>query len=115
MFVHPTPKYQRGRWGTHIVKANPQLADDIVAAVAEQGPSTAGQIEAHLCAEPRGLKGPWWGCSYTKWVAEALFAAGVLTTATRVGFARHYDDCAGAGGPQSGPSRGHAARAGRFR
>ena len=29
--------------------------------------------------------------SDTKWVAEALFAAGVLTTATRVGFARHYD------------------------
>ena len=36
-------------------------------------------------------KGPWWDRSDTKWVAEALFAAGVLTTATRVGFARHYD------------------------
>lgn len=84
-------QYTHGRWGTHIVKANPQLADDIVAAVAELGPSTAGQIEAHLEAEPRGAKGPWWGRSDTKWVAEALFAAGVLTTATRVGFARHYD------------------------
>jgi uncharacterized protein len=82
---------RHGRWGAHIVKANPQLADDIVAAVAELGPSTAGQIEAHLAAEPRGAKGPWWGRSDTKWVAEALFAAGVLTTATRVGFARHYD------------------------
>jgi uncharacterized protein len=82
---------RHGRWGTHIVKANPRLADDIVAAVAELGPSTAGQIEAHLAAEPRGAKGPWWGRSDTKWVAEALFAAGVLTTATRVGFARHYD------------------------
>jgi uncharacterized protein len=82
---------RHGRWGTHIVKANPRLADDIVAAVAELGPSTAGQIEAHLAAEPRGTKGPWWGRSDTKWVAEALFAAGVLTTATRVGFARHYD------------------------
>ncbi|OBK21705.1 hypothetical protein A5634_09610 [Mycobacterium asiaticum] len=84
-------KYRHGRWGTHIVKANPQLADDIVAAVTELGPSTAGQIEAYLEAEPRGPKGPWWGRSDTKWVAEALFAAGVLTTATRVGFARHYD------------------------
>ena len=84
-------KYTHGRWGSHIVKANPQLADDIVAAVAELGPSTAGQIEAHLEAEPRGAKGPWWGRSDTKWVAEALFASGVLTTATRVGFARHYD------------------------
>lgn len=84
-------QYRHGRWGTHIVKANPQLADDIVAAVAELGPSTAGQIEAHLAAEPRRKKGTWWNRSDTKWVAEALFAAGVLTTATRVGFARHYD------------------------
>ena len=85
-------QYRHGRWGTHIVKANPQLADKIVAAVTELGPSTAGQIEAQLAAEPRGPRGAWWGSrSDTKWVAEALFAAGVLTTATRVGFARHYD------------------------
>ncbi len=84
-------QYRHGRWGTHIVKANPQLADDIVAALAELGPSTAGQIEAHLAAEPRRKKGTWWSRSDTKWVAEALFASGVLTTATRVGFARHYD------------------------
>ncbi|HZU48921.1 MAG TPA: crosslink repair DNA glycosylase YcaQ family protein, partial [Mycobacterium sp.] len=85
-------EYRHGRWGTQIVKANPQLADDIVAAVAQLGPCTAGQIEAHLAAEPsRAAKGPWWNRSDTKWVAEALFAAGVLTTATRVGFARHYD------------------------
>jgi uncharacterized protein len=85
-------QYRHGRWGTHIVKANPQLADKIVAAVTELGPSTAGQIEAYLAAEPRGPRGAWWGSrSDTKWVAEALFAAGVFTTATRVGFARHYD------------------------
>jgi uncharacterized protein len=82
---------RHGRWGSHIVKANPQLAEDIVAAVAELGPSTAGQIEAHLAAEPRGTKGAWWNRSDTEWVAEALFASGALTTATRVGFARHYD------------------------
>lgn len=84
-------QYRYGRWGTHIVKANLKLADEIVAAVTELGPSTAGQIEQYLAAEPRGGKGPWWGRSDTKWVAEALFASGVLTTATRVGFARHYD------------------------
>ena len=85
-------QYRHGRWGTHIVKANPKLADKIVAAVAEIGPSTAGQIEAHLSTAPRGPRGDWWGSrSDTKWVAEALFAAGTLTTATRVGFARHYD------------------------
>lgn len=91
-------EYTHGRWGRDIVKKNPRLADDIVAAVAELGPATAGQIEAHLEAEPRGRKGrkgpakkEMWDRSDTKWVAEALFAAGVLTTATRVGFARHYD------------------------
>jgi uncharacterized protein YcaQ len=85
-------QYRHGRWGTHIVKANPKLAEKIVAAVEELGPSTAGQIEAHLATAPRGPRGDWWGSrSDTKWVAEALFAAGTLTTATRVGFARHYD------------------------
>ncbi|BDY31203.1 winged helix-turn-helix domain-containing protein [Mycolicibacterium mageritense] len=84
-------EYTHGRWGTEIVRKNAKLAEDVVAAVAELGPSTAGQIEAHLEAEPRGRKGPWWGRSDTKWVAEALFASGVFTTATRVGFARHYD------------------------
>ena len=88
-------QYRHGRWGTHIVKANPRLAEHIVAAVAELGPATAGQIEAHLAAAPRQGAGAarkqWWNRSDTKWVAEALFAAGVLTTATRVGFARHYD------------------------
>ncbi|MEZ0364744.1 winged helix-turn-helix domain-containing protein [Mycobacterium sp. pUA109] len=84
-------QYTHGRWGSQIVRANPKLAGDVVAAVAELGPSTAGQIEAHLAARPRRGKGAWWNRSDTKWVAEALFAAGVLTTATRVGFARHYD------------------------
>ncbi len=84
-------EYTGGRWGREIVKKNARLADDVVAAVAELGPSTAGQIEAHLGAEQRGRTGPWWDRSDTKWVTEALFAAGVLTTATRVGFARHYD------------------------
>jgi uncharacterized protein YcaQ len=84
-------EYTHGRWGTEIVRTNAKLAEDVVSAVAELGPSTAGQIEAHLESEPRGRKGPWWDRSDTKWVAEALWASGVLTTATRVGFARHYD------------------------
>jgi uncharacterized protein YcaQ len=82
-------QYTHGRWGN--VRANPKLAEEIVAAVAELGPATAGQIEEHLTAAPKRGRGTWWNRSDTKWVAEALFAAGVLTTATRVGFARHYD------------------------
>ncbi|MGB8406807.1 MAG: crosslink repair DNA glycosylase YcaQ family protein [Mycobacterium sp.] len=84
-------EYTHGRWGTAIVKRNGELAEKIVAAVAELGPSTAGRIETHLEAEPRGAKGPWWGRSDTKWVAEALWSSGALATSTRVGFARHYD------------------------
>lgn len=84
-------EYEHGRWGTEIVRKNAKLAEDVVAAVGELGPSTAGQIEAYLETEPRGRKGPWWDRSDTKWVAEALWSSGVLTTATRVGFARHYD------------------------
>jgi uncharacterized protein YcaQ len=84
-------EYTHGRWRTEIVKKKQRLAEDIVATVAELGPLTAGQIEAHVGEEHRGKKGPWWDRSDTKWVTEALFSAGVLTTATRVGFARHYD------------------------
>lgn len=77
--------------GVEIVKQNPRLADEVVSAVAELGPSTAGQIEAHLQSGTRRGKGAWWNRSDTKWVAEALFASGVLTSAHRAGFARHYD------------------------
>ena len=83
-------QWPHGRWGSHIVRANPQLVTDVTAAVGQLGPATAGQIEEHLAAGRAG-KGPWWNRSDTKWVAEALFASGVLTTATRAGFARHYD------------------------
>jgi len=84
-------EYTHGRWGTHVVRNNPRLVDDVVAAVTRLGPATAGEIEEYLGAAPRRTKGAWWNRSDTKWVTEALFASGVLTTATRVGFARHYD------------------------
>ena len=84
-------EYTSGRWGMEIVENNPRLVDDVVAAVAELGPSTAGQIETHLQSGTKRGKGTWWNRSETKWVAEALFASGVLTTAHRTGFARHYD------------------------
>ena len=84
-------EYVHGRWGVEIVKNNPRRAVEVIAASAELGPSTAGQIEAHLKNATRRGKGVWWNRSETKWVAEALFASGVLTTAHRVGFARHYE------------------------
>ncbi len=84
-------EYVHGRWGVEIVRNNPDLFGAVVAAVAEHGPSTAGQIESHLQSATRRGKGAWWNRSETKWVAEALFASGVFTTAHRVGFARYYD------------------------
>lgn len=84
-------EYTGGRWGVEVVEENPRLVDDVVSAVAELGPSTASQIEAHLKSGTKRGKGAWWNRSETKWVAEALFASGVLTTAHRTGFARHYD------------------------
>jgi uncharacterized protein YcaQ len=84
-------EYVHGRWGVDIVTSNPALVDAVVAAVADRGPSTAGQIEEHLQSGTRRGKGAWWNRSETKWVAEALFASGVLTTAHRAGFARYYD------------------------
>ncbi|MGB0962671.1 MAG: winged helix-turn-helix domain-containing protein, partial [Mycobacterium sp.] len=45
-----------------------------------------------LVQKPNGpVQKPMWDRSDTKWVAEALWSAGVLATATRAGFARHYD------------------------
>ena len=84
-------EYIHGRWGVEVVQDNPRLAEEVVGAVTDLGPATAGQIEAHLNAGTRRGKGAWWNRSETKWVAEALFASGVLTTAHRAGFARHYD------------------------
>ena len=84
-------EYVHGRWGVEIVRKNPRLVEAVIAAVTELGPSTAGQIEAHLESGTRRGEGAWWNRSETKWVAEALFASGVLTTAHRAGFARHYE------------------------
>src|SRR5262249_20233082 len=44
-------EYRHGRLGSHIVKAKLKLADDIVAAVSELGPSAARQVEAHIEAD----------------------------------------------------------------
>ena len=58
-------EYVHGRWGTEIVRNNPRLVEAVVAAVAELGPSTAGQIEAHLQTSTRRGKGAWWNRSET--------------------------------------------------
>lgn len=76
---------------TQALQRSPALVQDVLAAVTERGPSTAGQLERHLRTDRPDRTGPWWDRSDTKVVCEHLFSSGVLTTATRVGFQRHYD------------------------
>jgi uncharacterized protein YcaQ len=71
------------------------LAEKVLNAVAELGPIGAGELERVLEAGPDAgrekPKGGWWNRSAVKWTCEWLFAAGRLTTGTRVGFQRLYD------------------------
>lgn len=85
-------------WRAHnqAAERSPQLVEDVLAAVSALGPSTAGELERALAPDlgkPAGAgpRGPWWDRTDTKVVCEHLFAVGVLTVATRVGFQRHYD------------------------
>lgn len=66
------------------------LVQDVIGLVAERGPMSAGQIEKELARPGRGHAG-WWNWSETKYACEELFANGVLGTAHRRGFERHYD------------------------
>jgi uncharacterized protein YcaQ len=62
-----------------------KLLASVLAAVAERGPVSAGDLE------PGGSTGSWWGWSDTKHALEYLFWAGRVTTAFRRGFERVYD------------------------
>ncbi|MCZ4078589.1 winged helix DNA-binding domain-containing protein [Rhodococcus sp. H36-A4] len=88
-----TRLYEHGRWGgaAKVLERNPVLADDVLAVIGDLGPSSAGDIERALEVERPGRKGPWWDRSDVKVVCEQLFAAGIVSVATRSGFVRHYD------------------------
>ncbi|MCC8926280.1 winged helix-turn-helix domain-containing protein [Rhodococcus sp. I2R] len=88
-----TELYEHGRWGgaKSVLERNPTLAKEVQGVIADLGPSSAGEIERALDVERPGRKGPWWDHSDVKVVCEQLFAAGVVSVATRAGFVRHYD------------------------
>jgi uncharacterized protein YcaQ len=74
-----------------LLDRSPELVADVLAAVKDLGPVSAGAVERALGGErPKG-GGPWWNRSDTKRACELLFATGELTTGTRSGFERHYD------------------------
>ena len=82
---HPN-KYWQSAGGEH-------LADDVLTAVKELGPITAGALEEQLGLKVARERGPggWWNRSDVKRTCEFLFATGDLTTGTRRGFERLYD------------------------
>ena len=80
--VEPWPGIRR------IAKDNPQLLQDVIALVTEQGPITAGDTGIPRLA-PR--PGHMWNWHAGKVALEYLFYEGRVTTAKRVNFERYYD------------------------
>lgn len=93
LFRWRTELYAHGRWGgAHtVLERNPSLSQDILDVLRDAGPSSAGDIERVLDSPRPGRKCPWWDRSDVKVVVEQLFAAGVVSVATRSGFVRRYD------------------------
>ena len=85
----------REKVGSHaadrVLARRPSLPAEVLEVVGSLGPCTAGQLEQHLQEGQRARTGPWWDRSDTKIVCEWLFGIGELSTATRVGFQRHYE------------------------
>ncbi|MDT7614939.1 MAG: uncharacterized protein QOF00_2386 [Pseudonocardiales bacterium] len=86
---------RRGWWrhAEEIAEREPTLVDDVLAAVKELGPASAGTLEQALggTGVPRPPGSTWWERSDVKRVCELLFGSGQLTTGTRVNFQRLYD------------------------
>jgi uncharacterized protein YcaQ len=84
-----------GWWRNYesLAAREPQLVDDLLAAVKELGPVGAGTLETALgggsTPRPRGVS--WWERSDVKRICEWLFGTGQLTTGARVHFQRLYD------------------------
>jgi uncharacterized protein YcaQ len=70
-----------------------RLAEEVLTAVKELGPITAGALEVQLGLKVAREKtrGGWWHRSDVKRTCEYLFATGELTTGLRRGFERHYE------------------------
>ncbi|WP_229674016.1 winged helix-turn-helix domain-containing protein [Nakamurella endophytica] len=92
--VHPLLRWPRRHWSTaaaqRLAERHPGLPERVLAVIADSGPLSAGQVEKVLLGASAGRSG-WWEWSETKRACEALFSAGLLGTAYRRGFERHYD------------------------
>ncbi|HEV2784194.1 MAG TPA: crosslink repair DNA glycosylase YcaQ family protein [Actinophytocola sp.] len=88
-------QYEQRFWGYTDQKLaeHARLFADLLTAVKELGPVSAGKLEDELGGSPRRARasGGWWNRSDVKHACEYLFAAGQLTTGARQGFERLYD------------------------
>ncbi|HWE90370.1 MAG TPA: crosslink repair DNA glycosylase YcaQ family protein [Pseudonocardiaceae bacterium] len=73
------------------VRTHPGLVNDVLTAVKELGPISAGAVERELGLETERAKGTWWDRSEVKKTCEFLFATGELSVGGRRGFERQYD------------------------
>lgn len=82
-----------GRWAKatreRLRAESPGLIEDVLAAVNERGPVTAGDLE-HLSPRQRP-KGTWWDYSHVKLALEYLFLVGDVAGSRGRNFTRTYD------------------------
>jgi uncharacterized protein YcaQ len=88
--LEPLLRWRRHGGAVPWLAEHSRVAQDVVDVISERGPLSAGQIEKELALPGRGRAG-WWEWSQTKYACEKLFSDGVLGTAYRRGFERHYD------------------------
>lgn len=96
--LHPLLRWRmqaarRGEAWTTVVKVarqDPRFVATVRDAIAERGPSTAGEL-AELLRPRQRPKGAWWDWDDTKAVLEYLFWIGEVTARRRPDFTRVYD------------------------
>jgi uncharacterized protein len=93
--LHPYLRWRMARareevWAgiTAVAERRPGLVDEVRRLVARQGPVVGGSVDVE---RPPKTPGAMWNWHDGKIALEWLFAAGEVTTATRVNFERAYD------------------------
>jgi uncharacterized protein YcaQ len=79
-------------WGgmRRVNRDRPELVAQVLEAIRDGGPVSAGALAAEHDHRPR-RSGPWWDWSDVKRACEFLFWSGRITSARRRGFERLYD------------------------
>ncbi len=84
VFAFRRAEFRRHPWWGDLVGQHPEVADDLLRRIRDEGPLRA------LDMEGRGSRG-WWDLKLAKKVATALWSSGELAIAERRSFQRSYD------------------------